>query len=81
MSLKSLIAFLGICFTAATGLADMAHAQSSSSEPALNARQQSIIPIAAFTAKGDVEKLKTALAEGLQNGMTVNEIQIGRAHV
>lgn len=75
MSLKSLIAFLGICFTATTGLADMAHAQSSSSEPALNAKQQSIIPIAAFTANGNVEKLKTALAEGLQNGMTVNEIR------
>ena len=75
MSLKSLIAFLGICFTATAGLAEMAHAQSSSSEPALNAKQQSIIPIAAFTAKGDVEKLKTALAEGLQDGMTVNEIR------
>lgn len=53
----------------------MAHAQSSSSEPALNVKQQSIIPIAAFTANGNVEKLKTALAEGLQNGMTVNEIR------
>ena len=75
MLLKSLTAFLGICFTATIGLASMAHAQSSSSEPALNAKQQSIIPIAAFTANGDVEKLKAALAEGLQNGMTVNEIK------
>lgn len=73
--LKSLTAFLGICFTATIGLAGMAHAQSSSFEPALNAKQQSIIPIAAFTAKGDTEKLKGALAEGLQNGMTVNEIK------
>lgn len=53
----------------------MAHAQGSSLESALNVRQQSIIPIAAFTANGDVEKLKSALAEGLQNGMTVNEIR------
>ena len=53
----------------------MAHAQSSSSESALNARQQSIIPIAAFTANGNVEKLKAALAEALQNGMAVNEIR------
>ena len=53
----------------------MAHAQSSLSESVLNARQQSIIPIAAFTANGNVEKLKAVLAEGLQNGMTVNEIR------
>lgn len=75
MLLKSLAAFLGICFTTTIGLAGMVHAQSSSSEPALNARQQSIIPIAAFTANGNEEKLKTALTEGLQNGMTVNEIR------
>ncbi len=73
--LKSLTAFLGICFTATIGLASMAHAQGSSSASALNARQQSIIPIAAFTANGNVEKLKAALADGLQNGMTVNEIR------
>ncbi len=53
----------------------MAHAQNTSSEPALNAKQQSIIPIAAFTANGNGEKLKASLAEGLQNGMTVNEIR------
>lgn len=73
--LKSLITFLGICFTATIGSAGMAHAQSSLSESVLNARQQSIIPIAAFTANGNVEKLKAALAEGLQNGMTVNQIR------
>ena len=75
MLLESLITFLGICFTATIGSAGMAHAQSSSSESALNARQQSIIPIAAFTANGNVEKLKAALAEALQNGMAVNEIR------
>lgn len=53
----------------------MSQAQSSPSTSTLNAQQQSIIPIAAFTAKGDVENLKGALAEGLQNGLTVNEIK------
>lgn len=53
----------------------MAHAESTHSVSALSGKQQSIIPIAAFTAKGDTEKLKDALAEGLQNGMTVNEIK------
>ena len=41
----------------------------------LNAKQQSIVTIAAFTAKGDLEKLKTALNEGLDAGLTVNEIK------
>ncbi len=74
-SLKLLAIVLGLCCTPAPGLAATAHAQTSSSEPALSARQQGIIPIAAFTAKGDVEQLKTALAEGLQAGLTVNEIR------
>ncbi len=73
--LKYLIALFGICLSAATGLTDVAHAQSASSRETLNARQESVIPIAAFTANGNVEKLKTALAEGLQNGMTINEIR------
>ena len=41
----------------------------------LNAKQQSIIPIAAFTANGDMEKLRTALNEGLDAGLAVNEIK------
>lgn len=41
----------------------------------LSARQQNIIPIAAFTANGDLEKLKPALEEGLAAGLTVNEIK------
>jgi len=42
---------------------------------ALNAKQKSIIAIAAFTANGDLEKLSTALKEGLDSGLTVNEIK------
>ncbi|HUI45202.1 MAG TPA: carboxymuconolactone decarboxylase family protein [Nitrospirota bacterium] len=41
----------------------------------LSAIQKCIIPIAAFTANGDMEKLKTALNEGLDAGLTVNEIK------
>jgi 4-carboxymuconolactone decarboxylase len=41
----------------------------------LSTGQQSIIPIAAFTAMGDLEKLRTALHEGLDAGLTVNEIK------
>ena len=41
----------------------------------LNAKQQSIVAIAAFTAKGNMKKLKRALNEGLDAGLTVNEIK------
>ena len=42
---------------------------------ALSTKQQSIIPIAGFTANGDLDKLKIALQEGLEAGVTVNEIK------
>lgn len=41
----------------------------------LSIRQQSIVTIAANTATGDLTNLKTALARGLDNGMTVNEVK------
>lgn len=47
----------------------------------LNRRQQAIIPIAALTAKGDMEHLKTALAEGLDAGLTKNEIKEVMTHL
>ncbi len=41
----------------------------------LNAKQEKIITIAAFTAKGDLVQLKNSLNEGLDAGLTVNEIK------
>lgn len=41
----------------------------------LNVRQEKIVTIAAFTAKGDLRQLKYALNEGLDAGLTVNEIK------
>lgn len=41
----------------------------------LNATQKGIVTIAAFTANGDLQKLKTALNEGLDAGLTINEIK------
>jgi len=55
------------------GIAGTSEAQTM--DDRLNARQQGIIPIAAFTAKGDLEKLPTALSEGLDSGLTINEIK------
>ena len=48
---------------------------------ALNQRQQSIIPIAAFTADGDIDRLKPALNKGLDGGLTVNEIKEVLVHL
>jgi len=48
---------------------------------ALSTKQQSIIPIVAFTANGDLDKLRTALTEGLEAGLTVNEIKEILAHL
>jgi 4-carboxymuconolactone decarboxylase len=42
---------------------------------ALSPREQSIIAIAALTAKGDLSKLKTELNTGLEAGLTINQIK------
>ncbi|WP_213183332.1 carboxymuconolactone decarboxylase family protein [Desulfosarcina cetonica] len=47
----------------------------------LNQRQQSIIPIAAFTADGDINRLTPALDQGLDGGLTVNEIKEVLVHL
>ncbi|MFV0481790.1 MAG: carboxymuconolactone decarboxylase family protein [Campylobacteraceae bacterium] len=41
----------------------------------LDKKQQGIITIAAFTASGNIEKLNVALNEGLDAGLTINEIK------
>jgi quercetin dioxygenase-like cupin family protein/alkylhydroperoxidase/carboxymuconolactone decarboxylase family protein YurZ len=41
----------------------------------LSPRQKHIIPVAAFTAIGDIEKLKPAFHEALDAGLTINEIK------
>lgn len=44
-----------------------------SAENALTEREQGIVQIAAFAANGNLEKLKTAVDESLDAGLTVNE--------
>lgn len=41
----------------------------------LSTKERAIIPIAAFTAGGDLDKLKASLEAGLDAGLTVNEIK------
>lgn len=47
----------------------------------LSVRQQSIIQIAALTAKGDFQALKPSLNKGLEAGLTVNEIKEVLVHL
>jgi 4-carboxymuconolactone decarboxylase len=46
----------------------------------LTQKQLSLIPIAAFTATGNIEQLKPALIKGLESGLSVNEIKEAFAH-
>jgi 4-carboxymuconolactone decarboxylase len=48
---------------------------------ALSAKQQAIVPIAALTAKGDLDALKTAIGSGLNAGLSINEIKEVQIHL
>ena len=73
MNSKIVIILAGI-FLSLLSFTSLSQAQSISAQD-LSAKQQSIVTIAAFTAKGDLEKLKTALNDGLDSDLTVNEIK------
>lgn len=47
----------------------------------LTPKQQSIIPIAAFTAKGEFQDLRSALNNGLEAGLTINQIKEVLVHL
>ena len=65
--LLSLLLFVGSSATA--------EVQNMNVKETLNAKQRGIVPIAAFTATGDMERLKTVFDEGLDVGLTINEIK------
>ena len=67
-------AFLVLILAAFSGIAAVSEAQTVKND-GLNAKQEGIVTIAAFTANGNLDKLKEALNEGLDSGLTVNEIK------
>jgi len=71
---KKLTAILAGIFISMFSIATISEAQTMKNE-GLNAKQEKIVTIAAFTANGDLPKLKTALNEGLDGGLTINEIK------
>lgn len=66
-----ILSFIGLGFSS---FMNISGAQAMVNEN-LSLRQQAIVPIAAFTATGDLDKLNLALNEGLNSGLTVNEIK------
>lgn len=59
-------------YLAATSQSTLAYEQTNK---ILSNRQQAIVAIASYTGRGDLEHLKSALVQGLDAGMTVNEIK------
>jgi alkylhydroperoxidase/carboxymuconolactone decarboxylase family protein YurZ len=51
------------------------------SNKALSIKQQAIVPIGAYTSIGELQKLKSALNQGLESGLTVNEIKEAIVHL
>ena len=51
------------------------HTEAKDKMNALNTKEQKIVNIGMYTARGDMPNLKTALNEGLDAGLTVNEIK------
>lgn len=50
------------------------------SKQGFSVKQQNIIPIAAFTANGNLDQLKSALNKGLDEGLSINEIKEAIVH-
>ncbi|HWR05689.1 MAG TPA: carboxymuconolactone decarboxylase family protein [Sporomusa sp.] len=71
---KKIAAILTGVFLSIFSMTSVSQAQTAINS-GLNAKQQGMVTIAASTAKGDLERLKTALHEGLDAGLTVNEIK------
>lgn len=73
MKKTMMLLLAGIIFTM-VGLNNITEAKSVGREKqGLNSMQAAISAIAVFTAKGDLDRLKIALNEGLDAGLTVNE--------
>jgi 4-carboxymuconolactone decarboxylase len=72
---RKITTFLVVICVFMLSFAAISEAQTMDANPALSAQQHSIISISAFTANGDLDKLRTALHAGLDAGLTVNEIK------
>ena len=58
----------------------IAVAQNPKMEQVMNSKRKHIAEVAALTGKGDLDKLKPALTNGLNDGMTVGELKEVMVH-
>jgi len=70
-----IFSFLAVIPLSICGLATGTEAKTMDNDQTLDQKQKSIITIAAFTADGNIGSLKTSLNQGLDAGLTVNEIK------
>ena len=72
MKIKTRIRTILICIFFGYGIAA---AQNPKMEQVMNSKRKHIAEVAALTGKGDLDKLKLALTDGLNDGMTVGELK------
>lgn len=81
MKLKSVTLFIMAVITSFSGLAQdfvqpyPAGAAMKDNPSVLSPRQQAIVAIGSYTGRGDLSHLENAITDGLDAGMTVNEIK------
>ena len=80
MRISIFLAFLMYCLSGPTS-AISSEGKSLDKDQALNQKQQCLIPIAALTAEGDIDRLKPALIQGLDGGLTINEVKEVLVHL
>lgn len=72
---------LGILFITSGIVSSMNAQVNETNGQTLDLRQQKIVTIASFTARGELDKLKPELVAGLEAGLTVNEIKEVLVHL
>lgn len=75
IKLKIMTTLLGVLFGCG-----IAASQTPKAEQAMDSKRQHIAEVATLTSMGDLDKLKTVLTDGLNDGMTVGELKEVMVH-
>ena len=70
IKMKIMTTLLGVLFGCG-----IAASQTPKAEQAMDSKRQHIAEVATLTSMGDLDKLKTVLTDGLNDGMTVSELK------
>jgi 4-carboxymuconolactone decarboxylase len=79
--MPSIKIFLLLCFWLSFLSKDLDAQRQIDKNQALDTKQQRIVTISAFTVKGDLAQLQNSLNEGLEAGLTINEIKEVLVHL